>query len=47
MTMDVLVEVFCADISLFGQFNPINTTNCSSALLAGTWFQVIGMVVRG
>lgn len=60
MTMGDLVQiqVYCADVSLFGQFNAVYTTYFSEApparaflgsgpLLAGARFEVMGIAVRG
>jgi reactive intermediate/imine deaminase len=60
MTMDdlVQVQVFCSDVSLFGDFNEVYTTYFSQdpparafvgsgSLLRGARFEVLGIAVRG
>ena len=60
MTMDdlVSVQVFCSDVSLYGQFNAIYTTYFTGApparafigsgpLLRGGRFEVVGTAVKG
>ena len=60
MTMDdlVQVQVFCSDVSLFGEFNQVYTTYFSGSpparafvgsgpLLRGARFEVLGIAYRG
>ena len=60
MTMDdlVQVQVFCSDVSLYGEFNRVYTSYFSDdpparafvgsgALLRGARFEVLGIAVRG